>query len=188
MTRRYFFSLIELLIVMGLIVVVAGAVTWNLIGLKEEQQFQTSVAKLEELFQTAEELMLIYNEEVRVVLSPSENGIIGQIKTHTPFYTKLGEQLKDPLLLTGVKSFSFEEKTDEPISLTFSSIRKSTPKGILSIAAYPTIDTDGPLKARFYFSGYPRVIQANRPIEQIKEEPLPEEIQTVWNQRNEKKT
>lgn len=188
MIRYRFFSLIELLIVMGLIVVVAGAVTWNLVGLKEEQQFQTSVAKVEELLQTAEELMLIYNEEIRVVLSPSENGLVGQIKTRSPLYTKLGEQLREPLLLAGVKSFSFEGKSGEPITLTFSPIEKTTPKGILAIAAYPSIDTEGPLKARFYFSGSPRIIQANRPLEQTEEEPFPEEIQTEWNQRIEKKT
>jgi len=134
--NRRFVTLVELMIVMTLIVLIAGAVGFNVVKMRRDQQFRSAVSVVQQKLQTALETMLIHNETVRVVFQPQARGLNVQLETETPLTRGLGRLINRDPLVKGITSYSWTPEGGDAYrgqsTLEFSSIAHAIPKGTLT--------------------------------------------------------
>jgi len=176
-------TLLELLIVMTLIVLIVGAVSFNVLKMRQDQQFRSAMTVVQQRLQAALETMLIHNETVRVVIQPSKEGLRIDIDTEIPLTKGLGRLLNRDPMVKGIVSFSWEpadgRMTKGQSTLVFSPIAQAIPQGTL------TFYGPGTLKRTIVLKGYPHPFRVTDD-DRYEESPLdsealyPKEVRSLW--------
>jgi len=196
--RKSYITLVELLIVLSLIALVAGAVGWNIAGMQRQEKFYAAVGQVVDKLHAAQELMLIYNDDVTVEIQKQRDGsyLIG-LKTGSPMTTRLGNLITAATAVEGLGSVAFSTENrlleTDRLELKYAAVGHRTPEGTLILSAYPTITAEGPLRTMIYLTGYPLPITPNKNPVDVQEtlteseELYPQEVRDVWQRRIEEK-
>lgn len=106
--KKTYFTLIEILIVITIILSIGSIIGINLIKGKQQQQFYTASRLVADKLQMAQDLMLLLNCDIRVKLEFNSKGIL---QCHLNVDKPLDPQLKKALNFTtdvsGISSFDF---------------------------------------------------------------------------------
>jgi len=176
-------TLLEMLVVMALIALIVGAVSFNVVKMRRSQQFRSAMTVVQQKLQAALETMLIHNETVQVVIQPVQKGLKIDIDTEIPLTKGLGRLLNRDPLVKGIDSYSWIPAEGRPTrgqsTLVFSPIAKAIPKGTL------TFFGPGSLKRTIVLKGYPHPFRVTEE-EQFEESTLdsetlyPKEVRNLW--------
>lgn len=191
-TKRHFFSLLEMLVVMVIIALVASLAAIKIVDLLKQQRFRTGAEIILEKLNIAQNIMLVFSSDVTVTLyknSHNEN-LICKIKVDTGITPTLAKIIGHEQVIKGVKSAKFEgEGTHShglPVSLRFNFLSFEMPKGRLFLSSNETID-EGSLQTKtLYLTGYPRPLSFDyRPGNDpqslgLSESLYPKEIREEW--------
>ena len=74
MIKKRFVTLLELLIVISILAIAIGAISFNINRALREQHFKTEVELVVDYLRLAQNLMLIMNADVHVIFKASEDG------------------------------------------------------------------------------------------------------------------
>lgn len=177
-------TLIEVLIAMALIAMIGGVIAINVQGLLREQRFNSSVELVSNQLQTAQNLMVILNSDVKVVIDKNDQqtysiSLQPEKSVSKQFYQTLNQNKSLP----GVSSMKFDDEEKNQMTLLFSALSQKTPEGVLELVS------DDDESQYFSFPGYPKFIEAQaRPA--IREEKLnessilyPAEVRESWQKK-----
>jgi prepilin-type N-terminal cleavage/methylation domain-containing protein len=160
--RRSYFTLIEMMIVLAVILFVAGSVGINVIKAVKQERFYSGVALIADKLQLAQDLMLLLGADVVVKLQKApekEGAIYCIIEIEQSVSDTLTRFLNRSSLIEGVSSFSFEESSyrflSDNVQLKFMSSGTVMSKGMLLL-----FSQEKKLKEEILLTGNPRPITA----------------------------
>ena len=136
-SRRHYFTLIELLIVISILSIMASVVGFNVYRAFQDQRFRTEVGLIVDELRLAQDLMLILDTDVHVKFAPAETGIKywievehGVSKEWKPFLLRSHRDLR------AIEILSFtEESVEGVIDIRFMSGGSVMSRGILRLAS-----------------------------------------------------
>ncbi len=159
MVRKKFFTMVEMLIVMAILSVVAGAVGFNMLKMRRQQQFVSGVSLVEQKLQAALETMLIHHNNVRVIFDRDKGRLKLTAESETPLERGMGRLLKTNPVIEGVSEAVWRPHDQDVASgkaiLVFSAMANAIPKGTLTLYG-----TDPSQKKTVVLKGYPHPIKA----------------------------
>lgn len=135
---RRFLTLLELLIVIGILALISTVVVFNIGKLFQQQRFWTSVEQVIDRLQMAQNLMLILKTEVTVAIQKNDQGKYEiSMEVETPLPKLLEENAIRHIVLGGIEEITFDRGNGaerlESIQLSFSNLYKRTPEGVLML-------------------------------------------------------
>lgn len=153
-------TLVEMMLVLGLISIIAGLVALNVRGLLHEQRFRTEVTLVLDTLRVAQDLMLIANSDAHVVFSkdPRTGFISYRIELEKPLtkgWTREVTRPRPPL--TAVRTIEFQDsgsgvKAFDNFALSFLSGGTVMSSGNLRLA---DADRNATLQSLICLPGYP---------------------------------
>lgn len=186
---RRFFTLVEVLIVIALIAVVAGVVGFNIVRMRQDQQFRSGAALVQQKLQAALETMLIHNENMEVILEEKPEGLLVIVKAETPLERGLGRFLNRNPIVKGIHSIGWITPEGRTYSgkaiLEFSAISHTTSQGTLILSGYESLNETGPLRKALILQGFPHPIQGRKDqlfVEEKMDSELfyPRQVREMW--------
>lgn len=109
--RRRNFSLVEVMVVLGLIALLSSTFLVSVGRLLRSQQFRTAAVEVEEWLTVAQECMLIYRFDVEVTFENKADGVYFQLHGEPPckrqFSPALEQFFKEPHLIKGLGKVAF---------------------------------------------------------------------------------
>lgn len=162
--RRLYYTLFEILIVISVLALVAGLVSINIRKALHEQNFRSEVELVVNKLRVAQDLMLIFRGEVKVLIKKDENdkGLIwlefeSKMPGHWEREAKRIHTLKyirtinfrDELLYAN--SYSVKKEDDDTLEIRFLSNGSTMSKGLMQLAS-------GDISRYIYLPGYPAPI------------------------------
>jgi type II secretory pathway pseudopilin PulG len=142
MIRRIHFTLLEILIVLGLIALIAGLVAININKILVNQRFRNEVSLVVDQLRLAQDMMLILDTDVHAIFSEDkkENFNLVKIQSETKLPEGIERELKrKDVVLKTIKGIFFEDKlggetTQGRIDVKFLSRGAVMSKGIMRLA------------------------------------------------------
>ncbi len=98
----------EMLIVLAILTLVAGAAGYNVLKMRQQQQFQAGTVLVEQKLQAALETMLIHHNNVRVIFDTEGNKLKVTAETETPLEKGMGKLLIANPVIEGVRQAVWE--------------------------------------------------------------------------------
>lgn len=185
MARKKFFTMVEMLIVMAILSVVAGAVGFNMLNMRRQQQFVSGTALVEQKLQAALETMLIHHNNVRVIFDREGGKLKLTAESETPLERGMGRLLETNPVIEGIGEAVWRPYDQDAASgkaiLVFSAMANAIPKGTLTLYG-----TDSSQKKTVVLKGYPHPIKVTddgfyEDSEAPKsEEHYPREVRARW--------
>lgn len=127
--RKRSFTLLELMLGIALLMLAAGAVSWNVHKAVKKYQFRSEVSRLQLQLQSCHRLALNTSADWKFHLIRDENHLRVQILSlHSPL------RPPKPLLLSRLSLF-FNGQEVEELSIYFSPTGRIEPKGLLELAS-----------------------------------------------------
>jgi prepilin-type N-terminal cleavage/methylation domain-containing protein len=105
--RRLCFTLLEMLVVISLFVVIAGAVGMNVAGAIREARFRSGVELVIDKLQMAQDLMLIMNQDVRVQFDKVDDKLRCLFEVDTKLTPALKTVMNSSTDISGIRSWEF---------------------------------------------------------------------------------
>lgn len=133
-SKRRFITLLELLIVMGILALTATVVTVNIRSLMSSQRFYSAVELVTNKLQTAQDIMLIFNSDTIVTFKKTNGSWLCRVESEKALPPHLKDLIRD-MKITGIDSITFDANNSGLVVLKFSAINSSTPEGILKFSA-----------------------------------------------------
>lgn len=163
--RRLYFTLMELLLVIGILAAVAGFVGMNIAKAVREQRFRAEVAQVVDQLRLAQDLMLVFQGDVHFTLSLAEDGKAFsyglKFDYDLPNYWKREIQQKQRKL-THIHFISMDPPVksgdQDTLDLAFLSNGSVMSKGVLRLSTSESSDTLGALEQFIYLPGHPAPI------------------------------
>lgn len=163
--KKAYFTLIEILVVMSLILLIGGVIAINVRNAVFEQRFRTEVELIVDTIRLAQDIMLIVGADIHFYMKQksADKGIEYWIES-------VGGLPKewDPIVarnhrvLTAVHSANFSDerfpRTEGILDIRFESEGTMMSLGVLRLSPYPKETTEGPLKVAICLPGYPHPI------------------------------
>ncbi|HRD56304.1 MAG TPA: prepilin-type N-terminal cleavage/methylation domain-containing protein [Parachlamydiaceae bacterium] len=196
--KTYRFTLAEMLIVLMLIGIVAGAISINLRKALHTQRFWSEVAKFTNHLQLAQDLMLIAEADIhfKIEANDQEKMIKYWIETDKLFSKAFDSFIKKPYVLKTVHHISYPNSKEGLIDLKFLSKGSTLSSGNVQLSA--NLSKKEALIANITLSGYPGPISYAQEKKQENEkssqqdahltESVIQEILTVQNEKKQQKT
>jgi type II secretory pathway pseudopilin PulG len=161
-------TLLEVILVLTLLSVLLGGIAINVRNLLVEERFKSDVATVVSLLNTAQDLMLIQNTEVKVIFKGDQNkGIEISLEVEALLNKGWEKELKRKRnLLKTVHSVNFEDLLDQPkdeegtLSIKFLSGGSLMSRGVLRLSTSETLKDKNALFAAICLKGYPHPIKA----------------------------
>jgi len=164
--RRPAITLLELLVVIGLLTIVTGVVGINVTKAIREQRFRTEVSRVADQLRLAQDLMLIMGVGVTVKFetAPEGDGIMYSLDTDLPLSKQWNAILKAPQpKLTSIHWFQIEGVEAEGfMEIKFLSEVAGMTKGVLRLSTARSDDDFGALTSYICLPGYPKPIVVER--------------------------
>lgn len=174
--RRFFATLIELLIVISILGIITGAVGIGIFKAVREQQFQSEVSQVQDTLRLAQDLMLVRNADVSIKFTAVGDEIWYWIEFDQQGSKKwTRESLREPKKLKRIQYVDFQEVAmEEPVQgsaeIRFFSGGAVMSQGDLRLSTSKNDDLKGALTRYIWLAGYPSLI-----ISKEEETPLMED-------------
>lgn len=161
--RRQAMTLVELLIVIGIMAVLSGFISINVVKAVREQRFRSEVSRLVQEMRLAQELMLILKVGSTLKFSVAQNGsgIQYWLETELPIpkrWEALIRQEKPPLQAIKVMQFQ-DAKEAGKLEINFLSEEVGMSKGVLRLSTSERDSDLGTLTTYVCLPGYPSPIE-----------------------------
>jgi type II secretory pathway pseudopilin PulG len=161
-TRKYF-TLLELLLVVAILIMISGFIGINVRKAVHEQQFKAEIARIEDELKLAQDLMLLLRTDVHLKFtSKSKDHGIDYWMEAEGLPEHLSAQVQRPRKpLRAVHSIEFHDELpgweqENAIDLKFLSGGSLMSRGIMRLTDSPTGEKqDGTLERYICFPGYP---------------------------------
>lgn len=168
--KKRFFTLMEMLLVLGILSLIAGFLGVNISKMLQEQRFRTEVSQVMDQLRLAQDLMLIHDTNVQVKFaSDKEHGCVEYGMTFdTPIPKGWAKELKRPLKkLKMIHSVSFrdmnqlfDDSEDDEANIQFLSGGAVMSKGVLILRSHKSAMTNV-LKSFVWIPGSPAPLVAS---------------------------
>lgn len=162
--RRATFTLIEIVIAMALLLMIVGAVGVNVVRLVQQQRFQNDVNLVTDTLSRAQQLMLIYDQNVLVRFKILPDGISCVVETDcklNPAWEKWVARhavLLKHIHVIDFKDLNFGMSAQEEKQVRFSPKGGMLSRGILGMSTAKTLGQEDAFDAYICLPGYPRAI------------------------------
>jgi len=162
--RKQNFTLIEMLLVIGLIVLVAGMVGINVRRALLEQRFRTEVALITDTLSLAQDLMLILGTDTNVTFTQEKEGIKYQIHVESGLSKNWRKIIEKPAKkLNSIHSVLFQDELDYPtnpgeIVIRFLSGGSVMSRGVLRLSTHEDPENAGLNRRAICLFGFPHSI------------------------------
>ncbi len=177
--------MVEVLIVLAILTLVAGAAGYNVLKMRQQQQFQAGTVRVEQKLQAALETMLIHHNNVRVVFDGEGKKLKVTAETETPLERGIAKLLVANPVIEGVsrsvwEPYGGQRPSGKPI-LFFSAASGAIPKGTLYLLGRDASD-----RKSIVLKGYPHPIKVTddevyEPGEEFASEDMyPKEVRQLW--------
>lgn len=159
--KRLPFTLIEVLLVIALLAMITASVSVNVRDLIGQQKFLNEVNAVTALLNRAQQLMLIYGQNVQVKFTSSKEGIKGQIVPDCLLDPKWEKwTTKNALFLTQIHSLNFHDEafpnsSGEEKLIRFYPNGGGVSRGIMSLSTEKETGVQGGHDAYIALPGYP---------------------------------
>lgn len=182
-----FLTLLEMVIVIGILAIMATLVTFNIAGMFREQRFRTSVELVLDRMQLAQNVMLILNSDVEIAFDKNEDEqYICTIDVEKPLPKHLAGIVAQSLTLDGIETITFNDSTDE-ITLKYQALKKEIPRGVLIMRSGEDLQANIPIY------GYPHPVTLSDQ-EKLSPDDLqngdadayPKEVEKRWKEKESK--
>lgn len=158
--KKQFLSLIELMLVMGIIGLVAGILTFNIRKTIVEQRFRSEVDMVVDKLRLAQNFMLILDTDVHFKLIQTDNGIKYWLEFSCPLSKGWSQELSKPSFLRTIHVVNFKdqlpmtEKSGE-IDIRFLSGGMVMSRGVLRLSTSELAGDEKGLEKFVCLRGYP---------------------------------
>lgn len=135
--RRLYFSLIELMIVLGILFLISGVVGIGVTRAWQEQKFSSEVNQVVNKLRLAQNLMLILRSDVEVVITKNnEAQYVAGLKFGSPMPNQWGKELQRfTAPFTQVQTITWNQQPIQDLLLRFISGGSMMSKGVLHLIA-----------------------------------------------------
>lgn len=153
--------MLEILLVIAVVGIIAGAIGINVTKAVREQRFDAEVDLVADQLRLAQDLMVIFHANISVVLTVNEkkNGyileLIPDVSLPTPWLNEI--QRKNKMSYIHIINYSGLTKEQGQLKLNFRSGGSEMPHGTLRFSTNE-IDDSGALTSYIHFPGYPAPI------------------------------
>jgi type II secretory pathway pseudopilin PulG len=172
--RKYYITLVEVLLVVTLLIMMSGLVAVNIRSLMHEQRFESEVSLIIDELRLAQDLLLILRQDTGLVFQPaSDNGglscTLTMDKNLPNDWSRVINKKRPPL--KAIKKISFQNKvvsteSKERIELKFQSGGSIMSQGILTFSSSENPRDEQALIRSICLPGYPSsLINIKGPIE-----------------------
>ena len=128
------FTLFEMLIVIALIGIGLGGLSWNLPKLLKKERFEKNVQRVCSKLTLAQEIMIDYTTDVTITFQPGEKGSLCRISSQCDLPDAFMKQINKEDKLPGINQVSFNNQSyDGVVTLHFFGAMGKIPKGILTL-------------------------------------------------------
>lgn len=166
-SRRHFFSMMELLIVLLIASTALTFVSINVQGMFQEQRFRSEVSSVVSLLRLAQEMMLLLGVDVKIIFSENTKGIEYSLEAEGALDDQWEHIIhKKRELLTGITRIYFDggdgekkQSSQDIVTLNFFSQGTVMSRGLLIMNGGPDGDGEAPTVC---LTGYPAPISAQR--------------------------
>lgn len=175
--KRIFFTLIEMLVVITILVIFTGVIGINVAKAMREQQFNTEVGLVVERLRFSQNLMLVMNRDVKVKVRGlrKDEGlelsleVEGGISKEWQFVIDRAK-----INLTTIHYFQFDDllnfpKNPQEIEIRFLSGGSVMSRGVIHLSTHENPKDTGALNSAIILYGYPHPIAS---VEDDKDKPL----------------
>lgn len=145
------FTLVEILLVIAIIGMSVGLFVVKAPSLFRKESFNKSVDELSAKIERAQELMLDYSVDVKLLISQTDTGLKCLYSTEKEFPLDELRKLNRHCEITGINSFTWNGESRGHLILNFDSAQNSISKGLLSLK--------GNHEATLFLPGEPGPIQ-----------------------------
>lgn len=166
-SRRHFFSMLELLLVLLIASTALTFVSINVQGMMQEQRFRSEVSSVVSLLRLAQEMMLLLGVDVKIIFTETKKGIEYSLEAEGALNDQWEHIIhKKRALLTGITRIYFEgadggkkQSSQDMVSLDFLSQGTVMSRGLLIMNGGPDGDGESPTVC---LTGYPAPVSAQR--------------------------
>lgn len=165
MVKRLHFTLLELMLVIGILSLVAGFVSINVVKMLRDQHFRTEVSQVLDTVRTAQDLMLIYDTNVKVVFTQKSGNdpIEYEIQFDTPIPVQWAKQLKPPRrTMKHIKKVNFYDekqvckKVENERHVGFFSGGSVMSRGLIILSTHDNYNAEHAITRYIALSGHPQ--------------------------------
>ncbi len=161
-------TLIEIILVLALLSLILGGIGINIRNLMVEERFKADVAAVVSMLNTAQNLMLIENTDVKLVFKGDEKkGIEMSLEVDALLNKGLQNELQRKRnLLKTIHSVNFHDLLDQPpdeegtLKIKFLSGGSLMSRGVLRLSTSETLKDSNALFAAICLKGYPEPLKA----------------------------
>ncbi len=186
-TKRHFFTLLELMLVLSVIALVAGVIGVNINKALREQRFKTEVSVVVDQLRLAQNLMLILDSDAHLFMASDRNGTSIKMWVElddTGNHQWIERFKQNPKILKTIQFVEFNDELKNQnktgmIDIKFLSGGMVMSKGIIRLSTSQSKSFLGSLEKFICLTGTPKPIQSGS---ESKNECL---IETVFNSNDE---
>jgi competence protein ComGC len=166
--HRVFFTLIEMMVVIGILVIFTGVIGINVAKAIREQQFNTEVGLIVERLRFAQNMMLVMNQDVKVKVKSLRNeqglelnlDVEGGVSKEWQFVID-----RSKLLLTNIHYFQFDDLLNYPqnpkeVEIKFLSGGSVMSRGVIHLSTHENPKDSGAMNSAILLYGYPHPISS----------------------------
>lgn len=172
--RKRFFTLMELLLVLGIVSLIAGFVGVNIRKMLQEQRFRTEVSQVVDQLRLAQDLMLIHDTNVYLKFIRSDTGFTYGLTFDNLIPQQWARELQRPhkkLNMIRYINFHdmnviFDDSDKDEINIQFLSGGAVMSKGILVLKSIKSDDNDNVLQSFVWLSGSPQPLMPKKTFPQ----------------------
>ncbi len=163
---RRCFTLIETIIVITIIALVAGVVAVNIGKAYQQQRFQSEVAMVVETLRLAQDLMLILQDDVHVIFTQNDKGIVFWLETRSPLAKNWESVVKrSHKTLKAVHAVKFLDQLQGPVrmgelDIKFLSGGTVMSKGVVRLSSTDDDTKRNALRSAILLYGFPHPIDS----------------------------
>jgi len=125
------FTLLEIMIVIALIGMTLGVISIQAPKALRTETFERGIDQVKTKIALAQELMLNYQTDVVLKLTPGEKGLFCHMETGKPLSEKMMRNVNRHELIKGIDEVAFDETFTDALELFFDGTLGATPKGKL---------------------------------------------------------
>src|SRR4051794_25066422 len=169
-TKRQYFTLFEILLVITLIALIGGTCVFSLPKALKQEREEKSMASLIAKVEIAKEVMVDYDADVTLILSQAAEGVTCHLYPSKPMRESIKKALNKESFFPGIERVVWRGVTYRELKLPFVASDGKIPEGVLELHCKEKV-------CRYYLPGYLGEIKKNYDTEiQKPQAPYPQEV------------
>jgi hypothetical protein len=195
-SRRSFFTFLELLVVMALLITITGVVAVSVNSLVKEQRFKSGIQAINEKLLFAQQLMIIQKSDIQLRFhrDPKKKDVLIVDVNSSKALSKITLQLLSKTReIQGIASFAFIDANGKqiqgPFFIDFNSSSHKLTRGTLIFSAEARLEEESSLKTTLFLPGY--ITPLSQELTQLPPIPnafpfFPKEVMEAWSTQKKK--